>query len=143
MTRVAAVLVALWAGSLCTVCGIVAPTLFSMLDDRQQAGRLAARLFHIEAWLGLAIAVVLLGILAARKVITRDRPSVWLIVTAAAAPMISELVLGPMMDSARAANDMGRFGMLHGVSAALFLLACVTTLALVWRLSSSLNRPAG
>ena len=43
-----------------------------------------------------------------------------------------------MMDAARAANDMARFGMLHGVSAVLFLAACLGALALVLEL----NRPA-
>lgn len=138
MSRIACVLAALWAGSLWTICTIVAPSLFSLLDDRGQAGRLAARFFHIEAWMGLAIGAVLIGILAARKVISRDKPSVSLIAVAAGAPMISELALGPMMDSARAAGDMSRFGMLHGVSAGLFLTACLASLALVWRFS----RPA-
>lgn len=138
MSRLASILVALWAGSLWTVCGIVAPTLFSMLGDRHQAGQLAARFFHIEAWMGLVIAVLLVGILAARKAIARDVASVWLIALTAGAPMISELALGPMMDSARAANDMSRFGLLHAVAGGLFFVACLGALALVWRLS----RPA-
>ena len=43
-----------------------------------------------------------------------------------------------MMAAARAANDMARFGMLHGVSAVLFVAAALGALVLVLRF----NRPA-
>jgi hypothetical protein len=43
-----------------------------------------------------------------------------------------------MMVAARAANDMARFGMLHGLSAVLFVAAALAALALVLRF----NRPA-
>jgi hypothetical protein len=56
-----------------------------------------------------------------------------LILLTAAAPLSSELILGPMMNAAREANDMARFGMLHGVSAVLFFTACLSALALVWK----------
>ena len=55
------------------------------------------------------------------------------------APLLSELVLSPLMAAARAANDMGRFGMLHGLAAVLFVAAAFGALALVLRF----NRPAG
>jgi len=123
-------LVTLWAGSLWTVCGIVAPQLFATLPERKLAGQMAARLFHIETWLGVVIAIVLIAILVARKT---GKSILWLILLTAAAPLASELILGPMMNAAREANDMARFGMLHGVSAVLFLIACVSGLALVWK----------
>lgn len=132
-------LVTLWAGSLWTVCGIVAPQLFATLPERKLAGQMAARLFHIETWLGVAVAILLIGILAARKAFAISKTILWLILLTAAAPLASELILGPMMNAAREANDMARFGMLHGVSAVLFLIACVSGLALVWKI----NRRAG
>ena len=127
-------LVTLWAGSLWTVCFIVAPQLFATLPERQLAGQMAARLFHIETWLGVVVAILLIGLLAARKVLATNKSILWLILLTAAAPLASELILGPMMDAARAASDMRRFGMLHGASAVLFLTACVSALGLVWRL---------
>lgn len=133
------VLVTLWAGSLWTVCGIVAPQLFATLPERRLAGQMAARLFHIETWLGVVIAILLIALLIARRALVGSKAVLWLILLTAGAPLLSELLLGPMMDAARAANDMARFGMLHGVSAALFLVACLSALALVWKL----NRPAG
>lgn len=126
-------LVTLWAGSLWTVCGIVAPQLFATLPERKLAGQMAARLFHIETWLGVVVAVVLIAIFAARKAFATSKTILWLILLTAGAPLASELILGPMMNAARAANDMARFGMLHGVSAVLFFTACLSGLALVWK----------
>jgi Domain of unknown function (DUF4149) len=136
--QLAAVLAGLWAGSLWTICALVAPTLFAALDDRRQAGRLAARFFHLETWIGVVIALLLIAMIAGR-VLVASRGLVWLIVLTAAAPLASELILGPMMNAARAANDLGRFGLLHGVSAVLFFAAGVGGLVIAWRLS----RPAG
>lgn len=132
-------LVTLWAGSLWTVCFVVAPQLFSTLPDRHLAGQMAARLFHIETWLGVVVGIALIAIFAARNVFATSKAILWLILLTAAAPLASELILGPMMDAARAADDMRRFGMLHGVSAVLFFTACLSALALVWK-TRQLNR---
>jgi hypothetical protein len=61
-----------------------------------------------------------------------------LVVLAAAAPLLSEVVLGPLMESARRGGDMARFGALHGVSALLFGVACICSIAALWLF----NRPA-
>lgn len=136
MARVAFVLIAFWAGSLWTICGIVAPSLFAVLDDRRIAGQLAARLFLIETWIGVAIGgFVLVMNLAGRLPL----PGRWLVVIAAAAPLASHVALGPLMDQARAAGNMARFGILHGVAGACFLVSCVALLVVVWKFS----RPAG
>lgn len=125
-------LITLWAGSLWTVCCIVAPQLFATLPERRLAGQMAARLFHIEAWLGVIVALALVAILAARNALTTSKTTLRLILLTAGAPLASELILGPMMDVARTAGDMSRFAMLHGVSAVLFFTACVSALALLW-----------
>lgn len=138
MRRLASILVAFWAGSLWTVCGVVAPTLFATLDDRRVAGDLAGRFFRVETWLGVVLAVVLIGLLLARKASKARRNDLALIAGTAAAPLISELALRPGMDAARSAGDMARFGMLHGASTVLFAIACIGAFALVWRFS----RPA-
>ena len=79
------------------------------------------------------IDVLLIALFAARKIFATSKTILWLILLTAATPLASELILGPMMDAAREANDMARFGMLHGVSAVLFLIACLSALALVWK----------
>ncbi len=138
-----AFLVTLWAGSLWTICVLVAPTLFSTLPERRLAGQVAAQLFHVETWLGVVVAILLITVLAARKVFADSKSTLWIIVLTAIAPLASEIILGPMMNAARAANDMSRFGMLHGASMGLFLIACLSALALVWKTSERTIRPAG
>lgn len=152
-------LVTLWAGSLWTICVIVAPMLFATLPERRLAGQMAARLFHIETWLGVTVAILLIAVqvllskeaealstrpakgvtfAGPRKAFATGRSTLWLILLTAGAPLASEVILGPMMDTARAANDMARFGLLHGVSAVLFFTACLGALALVWKTSRSI-----
>lgn len=126
-----------WAGALWTVCGMVAPTLFAILDDRSLAGRIAGTFFGMVCWLGLAAAVIVL----AAEVLRRERGDRWLVTWAAVAgllPLTSEWALTPMMQAARTSGDLQRFGALHGVSAVLFAGACLAVLGVVLRLT----RPA-
>lgn len=133
MRQLAHILLTLWAGGLWTICGVVAPTLFAVLGQ-QTAGAVVGRFFGVAAWAGLLIGVVLFAL---------TRTPVWiahrslgpLIAVSAAAPMASELVLGPMMHRARVAGDLHTFAMLHGIGGMLFLTACVGTLVLVWKVS--------
>jgi hypothetical protein len=138
VSRFAAVVLTLWAGSLWTICAIAAPAAFAVLD-RPAAGRLAGTLFQIATWLGAVCALLLFAAAFVHKPLaTRLSPS-WLVAATAAAPLLSELVLSPMMAAARTANDMSRFGMLHGLAAVLFVAAALGALLLVLRF----NRPAG
>jgi hypothetical protein len=134
--RIAAVLLALWAGSLVTVCAVVAPTLFALLE-RSNAGQVAARLFFIETLIGVAVAIAVFIAQRAGGVVL-PRPAAIAIIVGALAPVSSEVILGPMMQAARSAGNMARFGALHGVSAVLFVIACVSAVLAVW----FFNRPA-
>jgi hypothetical protein len=138
VSRLAAVLLTLWAGSLWTICAIAAPAAFAVLD-RPAAGRLAGTLFQIATWLGAACALLLFAAAFVHKPLASRLSPSWLVAATAAAPLLSELVLSPMMATARAANDMSRFGMLHGLAAVLFVAAALGALLLVLRF----NRPAG
>jgi hypothetical protein len=137
MQPFARVIAALWMGSLWTVCGLVAPTLFAVLDDRRLAGDLAGEFFTLATWLGLGLAVLLFLALVRIGNATRSL-QVWIAVTALA-PAASEAILRPFMSAARSAGNMTAFGALHAVSAALFLVACVGALLVVLQL----NRRAG
>jgi hypothetical protein len=138
---VSALLVTVWAGSLWTICLIAAPAAFATLPERRLAGMVVGRLFQTETWLGVVAAALLIVVLAARKHLSKALLTI--ILLTAAMPLISQLVVVPLMDQARATNDMAQFGRLHGVSAALFLIACLSALALVWKVSqSSINQPA-
>jgi len=138
VSRLAAVVLTLWAGSLWTICAIAAPAAFAVLD-RPAAGRLAGTLFQIATWLGAVCALLLFAAAFVHKPLATRLTPAWLVAATAAAPLLSELVLSPMMAAARAANDMSRFGMLHGLAAVLFVAAALGALLLVLRF----NRPAG
>lgn len=128
--RIAAVLLALWAGSLVSVCVLVAPTLFALLE-RADAGRVAARLFFAETVIGVVASIAIFAAHKASGFPLPRGPMIAMFV-AALAPLSSELILGPMMQAARNAGDMARFGALHGVSAVLFGIACVSAVLAVW-----------
>jgi hypothetical protein len=134
LQQLAAVLVALWAGSLWTICAIVAPTLFALLDERRIAGQLAGRFFLIAAYLGGAIGALLLILSQTRKIQLKARTAA---LVAAALPLASHWGLGPWMNTARAAGDMTRFAQLHAAAGGCFVIACLALVVLVWRF----NRP--
>ena len=126
LSRLTVLVAVAWIGALWTICGLVAPTLFAILDDRRLAGQIAGTFF--------AAAIL---ILVARRFggRLRDHRLAWWVAAAALLPLASELVLTPLMDAARASGDMARFGALHGVSAALFAGACLAGIGVVLRLT--------
>jgi hypothetical protein len=136
MQRILQIVLAAWFGSLLTICGIVAPSLFAALPDRHLAGQVAGHFFQVEAWLGLTLGGITLILFARHTVTWVTRLDYGLAITALLAPLMSEVGLRPLMNAARAADDMSRFGVLHGLSALLFAVACVATLLLIWRLSA-------
>jgi hypothetical protein len=120
------VLFVLWAGSLWSLAAWVAPTLFYAQSDRHLAGVLAARLFSIETYAGLAVAGLAL-------ILPTRRQFVWGYL-AAALLSINEWVLKPIMAQAHAHGAAAglTFGAWHGVSAVLYVAACAALLLLVW-----------
>ncbi len=124
--RLFRVLVTLWAGSLWSLALWVAPTLFYAQGDRHLAGVLAARLFAIETYVGLAttaLAVLLPG---------RTR-FVWGYL-AASLLSLDEWVVKRLMTAAHVHGNVAglTFGAWHGVSAIIYLLACFAVLRLLW-----------
>ena len=119
-------LTVLWAGSLWSTTWVAA-TLFNLQSDRHLAGLIAARLFSIETYLGLgvtALAIVLPG-----------RSRYYGAYFAVAVLAMNEWILKRVMSLARVhgtAAGLG-FGAWHGVSAALYVLACLAVLLLVWK----------
>jgi Domain of unknown function (DUF4149) len=127
LRKVFRVLFVLWAGSLWSLAAWVAPTLFYAQADRHVAGVLAARLFGIETYVGLA-AAALASLLPVRA------RFVWGY-AAAALLSIDEWILKPVMSQAHAAGSAAglSFGAWHGLSALLYLAACLAVLPLVWK----------
>jgi hypothetical protein len=122
-------LLALWAGSAWSLAAWVAPTLFYAQGDRHLAGVLAARLFSIETYVGLGVAALAL-------VSPLRRDFIWGYV-AAGLLAVNEWALKPVMDLAHSQGSaLGlSFGALHGVSALIFVAACLALAVPVLRVS--------
>jgi len=124
--RIFRVLLVLWAGSLWSLLWVAA-TLFNLQSDRHLAGAIAARLFSIETYLGLGLAALAIAL--------PGRTRYFWAYFAAAILAVNEWVLRRVMSFAQAhgtAAGLG-FGAWHGVSAVLYLIACVAVLVLVWK----------
>ena len=123
------VLFVLWAGSLWSLAAWVAPTLFRAQGDRHLAGLLASRLFSIETYVGLGVAALALLLpLPQRKNFAPGYAAAVLLA-------VNEWILKPVMSQAYAAGSAAGlgFGAWHGVSAVVYLGACLGVLVLVWR----------
>lgn len=117
----------LWAGSLWSLAAWVAPTLFYAQGDRHLAGVLAARLFSIETYVGLGVAALALLLPARNKFAGAYLASALL--------ALNEWVLKPLMTQAHERGSFAglSFGAWHGVSALIYLAACLAVAVLVWR----------
>lgn len=128
-----------WAGALWAVVAWVAPAVFRVVEPDAGpvlAGDLAGVLFRGLAWGGL-VAGLFTGYCWFRARVL-DRVTLWVLLVAMAAPLISENYLRPKMDIARAAAHAAgqqnaslnqAFAVLHGEAALLYLLASA---ALAW-----------
>lgn len=121
------VVLVLWAGSLWSVGLWVTPILFSAQSDRHLAGVLAGRIFSIETYAGVAVAVF--------AALLPDRAKFVCGYLAAALLAANEWALRPVMAAARTQGTaMGlTFGAWHGVSAVIYVAACLALLVAVWK----------
>ena len=122
LARFAGWLAGLWAGAIAAAGFIAAPTLFAVLP-RADAGRVAARLFQIDANVGLAAGVILL-ILATRGA-DAVRP-------AGSSRFSVEL----MIEAARRGEGGPSFAVLHGVGSVFFVAKFLAVAVLAWRLTA-------
>ncbi|WP_395824103.1 DUF4149 domain-containing protein [Collimonas sp.] len=139
----------LWVGSLWTMGGLVAPTLFGTLSDRALAGTIAGNLFRIEAWLALACGLLLIMLFSYR---THDdsaplrKTLLHLTLLMPACNLLGYFGLQPFMASLREAaaltggvmSDSARtqFGILHGAASGIYLIQGLLGVGLVLKLRS-------
>jgi hypothetical protein len=145
-------LATLWCGSLWTVGYLVAPTLFATLSDRVLAGTIAGSLFRIEAWLSVGAALALIALdRAASSGARLARKRFLLIIGMLACSLIGYFGLHPLMAALRESAGPGgvmasdartQFGILHGVSSALYLVESLLGVALMLALNGR-QEPAG
>ena len=121
------VLLVLWAGSLWSLAAWVAPTLFYAQPDRHLAGVLAARLFSVETYLGVAVAVLAL--------LLPGRGRMGGVYAAGALLALNEWGLKRYMEAAHAhGSALGlSFGAWHGVAALVYVAACLAMLLVIWK----------
>ncbi len=116
----------LWAGSLWSLLWVAA-AVFHFQSDRHTAGLIAGRLFSIETYLGLAIAgLALLLPLRARFLLG---------FVAVALLAFNEWILKAAMTLAQTHGCTAylSFGAWHGISAGLYVLACLCVLGLIYK----------
>jgi hypothetical protein len=135
--RARALMAGLWAGVLLCVAGIATPAPFATLATAD-AGRVVARVLASEAYLSLAVAIVLF-LLERRR--ARDGGSamtaeVMLVLGALFCTVAGYFALQPMMAAARAGQGPWSFGALHAVSTVFFGVKGLLVLALAWRCTS-------
>ena len=120
------VLITLWAGSLWSLLWVAA-ALFRFISDRHTAGLIAARLFSVETYLGLAVAALALMQPARRRFLPGF--------VAVALLAFNEWILKAVM--ARALTHGGAagltFGAWHGISAGLYVLACLCVVVMIYK----------
>ena len=135
----------LWAGVLLCIALIATPAPFATLAVHD-AGRVVARIFSQEAYLSLALGVVVLllerrAAAAGNAGGTGSRFSFSMILALAAifCTVFGYFGLQPMMEAARAGQGSWTFGQLHGASLVFFGVKILAVAALAWRTAARIS----
>lgn len=140
--RVAAVLAGVWAGVVLAVAFIGTPAGFTLVP-RDVAGKLAGFMLSREAYLSIAMSVVLFMVVRAEaRSAARSKQgsvlsaNVLLVMGALFCTVFGHFGIGSAMDAAREGKGALSFGALHGISVGVFGLKGLLVLALAWRLTA-------
>jgi hypothetical protein len=135
----------LWVGSFIGIGFLVVPVLFSTIGDRQIAGYVAANLFKITAYIGLALSAFLM--VMANHLVKQGLKSYrlirWLLLGLLICTLGAAGVLIPWMNSLReqalfagqsiqSSSYSALFNRLHSISSVLFITQALLGLTLVW-----------
>lgn len=150
LQRLCTMLASLWVGGFITVGYLVTPILFSALGDRQVAGMVAGNLFRLEAYLSIALSVVLM--LASNFLVFKGfnhfRAVRWILLGMLACALGAGFILMPWMSSLRdqalieglsvmASSSATLFSRLHGISSGVFIVQSILGVVLLWRLTKA------
>jgi hypothetical protein len=137
--RWVALLAGLWAGLLLGVGLIGAPAGFAVALP-EMAGRAAGRMFVQEAYVSLALGIVLLVLTrrqarsdAAASAGSLFSADMLLVLGALFCTVAGHFAIQPMMAAARAGQGSLSFGALHAVSVGFYGVKTLLVLALAWR----------
>ena len=145
--RLRRLLPAVWLGLLACVAFIAAPAPFAVLAAAD-AGRVNGRIFVQEAWLSVALALVLCcwnapaGADAAVAVAAGQPGSVFstemvLLLATLMCTFGGYFAVQPLLVAARAGQGALSFGQLHAISLALFGVKLLLVAVLAWRASAA------
>ncbi|MBL8351021.1 MAG: DUF4149 domain-containing protein [Burkholderiaceae bacterium] len=139
----------LWAGMLLCIAAIATPAVFAALQ-RGDAGRVVGRIFGVEAWTSLALAMLLLAIerSRARSAAEAGRGSVLstemlLVLGTVFCTVAGYFAVQPLMPAARDGQGPLSFGQLHALSSGFFGLKIALLAVLAWRAAAPgpISRP--
>ena len=140
-TRWAAWLAGLWTGWLIGIALVGAPAAFAVAAP-ETAGRIAGRMFAQEAYVGIAMAVVLFLMLRRQARLAAEAgvgsllsANMLLVLGALFCTVAGYFALQPLMAAARAGQGNLSFGALHGISTGLYAVKAVLIGVLAWRLA--------
>ncbi len=143
--RIFSLISGLWVGGSITIGFLIVPVLFSNLGDRQVAGMVAANLFKITAYIGVALSAFLMVI--SNHLVRQGRRQFrfmrWILLGMLACAIGTAFILIPWMNSLRdqalfaglsvsESSNAILFSRLHGVSSILFITQSFLGLLLVW-----------
>jgi hypothetical protein len=142
-------LVAAWAGALAAVAFLAAPNAFATLA-MPDAGRYVARLFTLEAWMSLVLALLLLfaeqrraRVAAAQGAGSLMSGATLMLLGAVFCTIAGHFGIEPMMVAARSGQGAWSFGALHAASTVLYALKGVLVIVLAWRWARASTEPSG
>lgn len=135
---------AAWLGLLACIAFVAAPASFAVIG-RADAGRLNGRIFQVEAWVSIGVALLLwwLERKRARGAAAAGRGSVLstemvLLLGALLATFVAAFGVQPMIEAARGGQAMPLgFGALHAISVALFGVKLLLVAVLAWRAAAA------
>jgi hypothetical protein len=132
MSRWRQMLLGLQAGLLLTVGLLVAPLLFTILDDRVLAGTIAGHLFAATA---VVVAILTGGILLTGRAVGRGGADRVFELLPGALLGINELALHPLIAAERQTHgsQSALFALWHGLSSVAYLLATASAMIALWR----------
>lgn len=146
--RLSVLLAALWWGGITGLSFLAVPTLFATLGNPAVAGPVAARLFSLQCWAGIVLGVLLMLALRRQRAawpapqtlagLRGLRVTLVLVALAVALALVQEFGVAPHIVSARATG--GNLRLWHNLGTVLVLGQWICAGAVLWRLSSGVDR---
>jgi hypothetical protein len=148
LRRVVQVLPGVWLGVLLCLALLATPAGFALLS-KADAGLLAGRLLMREAYLSLALGVLLLAVerVHARRAAVQGQGSQFstgmvLALGTLLCTVVGYFVLQPMMVAARSGQGGWTFGQLHAASGVMYGIKVLLVAAMAWRATGA-SRSSG